>query len=102
MHDPMVIFFAWILTPMLPAVVLFKIIPSDATASGPLFGLRWKLGGAFAGYAFVLLAANLFFISDLKNAVLAEEAAKQDADRTEHVAKLSASCLAASSASTAF
>jgi len=61
---------------MIPAIVLFKVIPGDASASGPLFGLRWKLGGAFAGYVFLLLASDIFFISDIKSEILKQ----QDAD----------------------
>ena len=66
----------WILVPMIPAIVLFKVIPSDASATGPLFGLRWKLGGSFAGYVFILLASNLWFISDIKKAILEKQSAE--------------------------
>jgi len=74
---------AWIIVPMLPAFLFFKIFPSDATATGPLLGMRWKLGGAFAGYAFVFLAANLFLISDVKKAILEEHAAQLAATQAE-------------------
>lgn len=77
MQISMAVWYAiWILVPMVPAIVLFKVIPSDASANGPLFGLRWKLGGSFAGYVFVLLASNLFFISDIKKAILDKQSAE--------------------------
>jgi hypothetical protein len=82
MQTSMAIWYAvWILVPMVPAIVLFKVIPSDASASGPLFGLRWKLGGAFAGYAFVLLASYYLFIAGITKHIFEQ----QDADlaRTE-------------------
>ncbi len=41
--------------PMLPAAVLFWLLPSTGEASGPLHGLQVKFGGAFAGYLVVLL-----------------------------------------------
>jgi hypothetical protein len=47
-----------VLLPMVPAMVLFKVLPSTADASGPFQGLTIKLGGAFAGY-FILLVLLL-------------------------------------------
>lgn len=45
-----------VLLPCIPAVLLFKALPSRADISGPFQGLEVKLGGAFAGYfALVLL-----------------------------------------------
>jgi len=43
------------LLPLLPSFFLFKLLPSEAQATGPLKGLKVKLGGAFAGYVVVLL-----------------------------------------------
>jgi hypothetical protein len=45
-----------VLVPIIPAYLLFRALPSEATASGPFKGLSIKLGGAFAGYFLVLLA----------------------------------------------
>lgn len=42
--------------PLLPAFLLFKLLPSTARADGPFKGLKVNLGGAFAGYVVVLLA----------------------------------------------
>ena len=73
MQSEMALWYAiWILVPLLPAILLFKVIPGDASGSGTLFGMKWKLGGAFAGYAFVLLASYTCFIADMKNAALAD------------------------------
>jgi len=44
-----------ILLPMIPAIVLFKALPSTADVGGPFQGQTIKLGGAFAGYFAVLL-----------------------------------------------
>lgn len=45
-----------VLLPMVPAIAIFKIFPtSSATGEGPLGGIQWKLGGAFAGYIAVAL-----------------------------------------------
>src|ERR1019366_3320457 len=72
MHDPMVIYLVWILTPVVPAYAMFKWLPSDASATGPFGGLKWKLGGAFAGY-FLIVLISMNFVSDLKTAALAEQ-----------------------------
>jgi hypothetical protein len=44
-----------ILLPIVPAYLLFKALPSNAQVNGPWQGLQIKLGGAFAGYCFVLI-----------------------------------------------
>jgi hypothetical protein len=46
----LVILFAVVLLPLVPAVLLFKFLPSDASAEGPWKGLKIKVGGSFAGY----------------------------------------------------
>lgn len=46
-----------LLLPVVPAFVLFRFLPSSATAEGPLKGLNIKLGGAFAGYIVAVLVA---------------------------------------------
>lgn len=44
------------LLPLVPAVILFKYLPSSTAAvSGPLGGLGVKFGGAFGGYFIVFL-----------------------------------------------
>jgi hypothetical protein len=44
-----------ILLPIVPAYLLFKALGSTGDVSGPLMGLKIKLGGAFAGYFAVLV-----------------------------------------------
>jgi len=44
-----------VLLPLLPAYVLFKTLPADATVEGPWKGLRIKLGGGFGGYFLLVL-----------------------------------------------
>ena len=48
------------LLPLVPSFLLFKLLPSQATVSGPFKGLRINLGGAFAGY-FALFIALWYF-----------------------------------------
>jgi hypothetical protein len=54
MNDLIILAFI-ILLPIIPAYLLFKVLPSRATVSGPLKGLKINLGGAFAGYFAVVL-----------------------------------------------
>ena len=80
MYDPVVIFLAWLIVPVLPAYAMFKWLPSDTSATGPFGGLKWKLGGAFAGY-FLLVLVSMSYVSDLKEAALEEQKAKLEATR---------------------
>jgi hypothetical protein len=41
---------ALVILPLIPAVVLFKVLPSTGEVSGPFKGLNVKFGGAFAAY----------------------------------------------------
>lgn len=44
------------LLPLVPAVLIFKLFPSSrVNGQGPLAGIQWKLGGAFAAYVLVVL-----------------------------------------------
>ena len=43
------------LLPILPAILLFKLLPSTADVSGPFQGLQIKLGGAVAVYFLLVL-----------------------------------------------
>lgn len=47
-----------ILLPLIPAFLLFKLLPNTAVVNGPLQGLRIDLSGAFAAY-FALVALVL-------------------------------------------
>jgi len=42
--------FCAVLLPIVPAYLLFKVLPASANVTGVLHGLEIKLGGAFAGY----------------------------------------------------
>lgn len=54
---PVALYCLLILLPLVPAFLLFKLLPCSATVEGPLQGLQLKLGGAFAGYFAVLLVS---------------------------------------------
>lgn len=48
-----------LLLPLIPAYLLFKLLPSNAVVNGPLQGLRIDLSGAFAAYfALVVLVLS--------------------------------------------
>lgn len=49
-----------VLLPILPAYLLYRLLPSETQVEGPWQGLRIKLGGAFGGYFLVLLAILAF------------------------------------------
>jgi hypothetical protein len=50
------VFPLWVLLPLIPAILIFKIFPdTTVTAKGPLKGLTFKAGGAFAGYLIIFL-----------------------------------------------
>lgn len=44
-----------VMLPLLPAYILFKTLPTDATVEGPWKGLRIKLSGGFGGYFLLVL-----------------------------------------------
>jgi len=52
--------FTAILLPVVPALLLYKLLPSTADVSGPFHGMQIKLSGAFAGY-FLLVLVILFW-----------------------------------------
>jgi len=49
-----------ILAPLVPAILLYRSVPSTGQASGALAGVNFKLGGAVAGYVVIFLIAILF------------------------------------------
>jgi hypothetical protein len=57
--DPNLVKLIWIFTaillPIIPAILLFKFLPSTGSVSGPFHGLEIKLGGAFGGYFLLVL-----------------------------------------------
>lgn len=44
-----------VLLPIVPAYLLYRLLPSRADVEGPLQGLQIKLSGAFAGYFLLVL-----------------------------------------------
>ncbi|MEA2336687.1 MAG: hypothetical protein QOE82_694 [Thermoanaerobaculia bacterium] len=53
-----------VLLPLVPAFLLFKLLPSRAVVKGPLAGLNVNLGGAFGGY----VALTVFVTTVASNA----------------------------------
>jgi hypothetical protein len=54
--EPLIKSAALVLVPMIPAMAIFKMFGNaQAEGGGPLAGLQWKFGGAFAGYVCVAL-----------------------------------------------
>jgi hypothetical protein len=47
-----------VLLPLVPAYLLFRLLPSEGSVEGPWHGLKIKLGGAFAAY--FLLVVTVF------------------------------------------
>jgi len=59
LNFPFVILAGVILLPLIPAFILFKLLPNTAVVSGPLQGFRIDLSGAFAAYfALVVLVLS--------------------------------------------
>lgn len=56
---PFALLAAVILLPLIPAFIIFKLLPASADVSGPLQGFEIKLGGAFGAY-FALVVLVLF------------------------------------------
>ena len=61
--DPNTVKLIWIFTaillPIIPALLLFKFLPSTADVSGPFQGLQIKLGGAVGAYFLLVLVIYL-------------------------------------------
>lgn len=55
-NQALLVLAAVVILPLLPAFLLFKFLPSQGDASGPLQGLTIKFGGSFAGYLVVFLS----------------------------------------------
>jgi hypothetical protein len=53
-----------VLLPIVPALILFKSLPSQGQVKGPFKGLQIKFGGAFAGYLVIFLLILRFMPSD--------------------------------------
>ena len=53
-----------VLLPLIPAVLLFTILRSSATVTGPVAGMKVSLGGSFGGY-FVLFMVLVVHFKEL-------------------------------------
>ncbi len=59
---PLLYILVSLLAPVLPAFVIYKLLPKSRTrVEGPFKGLQLKLGGAFGGY-FLLVFMSLIFL----------------------------------------
>ena len=52
-----------VLLPLIPAYVLYRFLSSEANVEGPLHGLKFKLGGAFAAYFILFIALSRLAVS---------------------------------------
>ena len=66
-ENPIVILSVLALLPLIPAILLFKMLPGGNTeVEGPLAGLKVKLGGAFGGYVALTVFLATFYATSLK------------------------------------
>ena len=73
-ENPIVILSVLALLPLVPAILLFKLLPGGTTeVEGPLAGLKVKLGGAFGGYVALTVFLATFYSQSLKPDVNAIE-----------------------------
>ncbi|HEV2719306.1 MAG TPA: hypothetical protein VG323_04745 [Thermoanaerobaculia bacterium] len=73
-ENPIVVLTVLALLPLIPAILLFKLLPGGNTeVEGPLAGLKVKLGGAFGGYVALTAFLATFYATSLKPAGSAME-----------------------------
>jgi hypothetical protein len=63
-NNILVVYTFIILLPLIPAVLLFKVLRSSATVDGPVAGMKVSLGGSFGGY-FVLFMVLVIHFKEL-------------------------------------
>jgi hypothetical protein len=66
MSDPIIILSVLVLLPLIPAFLLFKLLPSRAVVKGPLAGFDVALSGAFAGYFALTIIVATFYAQNLQ------------------------------------
>src|SRR4051794_27614805 len=60
---------AWVLLPLLPAVLIYRLFPSTAVAvSGPFANLTVRASGAFAAYL-IVFAASVWIVNPTQYAI---------------------------------
>ncbi|HVR40771.1 MAG TPA: hypothetical protein VMU84_16870 [Thermoanaerobaculia bacterium] len=65
MSEKLIILSTLVLLPLIPAYLLFKLLPASGEAKGMLGGLEVKFGGAFAGYIALTVFLATFFAHNL-------------------------------------
>jgi hypothetical protein len=65
MSNQLIVLSAIVLLPIIPAYLLFKLLPSSADVSGPFHGYKVALGGSFAGYVVVLMFIATYYAKTL-------------------------------------
>lgn len=67
LDNTLVILSVLVLLPLIPAFLLFKLLPGGPSeVEGPLAGLKIKLGGAFGGYVALTVFLATFYAQFLK------------------------------------
>lgn len=69
MSDQLIVLSAIVLLPIIPAYLLFKLLPSKADVTGPFHGQKVALGGAFAGYVVLLIFISTYYAKNLHGPV---------------------------------
>lgn len=65
MNNPLLTLAVLVILPMIPALILFKFLPSRAVVKGPLAGLDVKFGGAFGGYVAIMVFVAMYFSQNM-------------------------------------
>lgn len=65
MIEKLTILVAIIMLPVIPAYLLFKLLPSSAVTTGKLAGLQVNVGGAFGGYVALTVFVAAFYTKTL-------------------------------------
>jgi hypothetical protein len=63
--EQLIILSAIVLLPIIPAYLLFKLLPSKADVTGPFHGQKVALSGAFAGYVVLLIFISTYYAKNL-------------------------------------
>ena len=65
MSNNLIILSALVFLPLIPAFLLFKLLPSTAVVKGPLAGMNVDLGGAFGGYVALTVFLATFYTTKM-------------------------------------
>jgi hypothetical protein len=68
----------WVLLPLLPAILTFRLFPQTSVAvSGPFANLTVRAGGAFAAYLIVFAATYFFLVKTIRDDIDSWKAPRQ-------------------------